>query len=40
MEGLEEKLAGMREWAKSVVFDATGKIIAKHNCDPSDADIQ
>ena len=40
MEGLNEKLAGMNEWAKSVVFDSKGKVLGKQNCDPSDAEIQ
>ena len=40
MESLDEKLAGMKEWAKSVVFDSDGKILGKHNCQPSEAEIQ
>ena len=40
MVDINSKLAEMKEWSKSVVFDAKGNIIGKHNCEPKDEEIQ
>ena len=40
MEDLTKRLEGQTEWARAVVFDNSGKIIAKHKCNPSDAELQ
>ena len=40
MEGINDKLVAMKEWAKAVLFDAEGNILGNKNCQPSDAEIQ
>ena len=40
MEGINEKLSDMKEWAKAVVFDSKGSILGKLNCEPTEDEIQ
>ena len=40
MQDLNDKLKQMNEWSKAVIFDNNAKVIAKMNCEPSEAELQ
>lgn len=40
MEDLGPKLEEMKEWDKVVIFDQTGKVLIKKNCEVSEEEIK
>jgi hypothetical protein len=40
MQDLSGKLEEMKEWDKVVIFDQTGKIIVKKNCEVEESEIK
>ena len=40
MEGIKDKLAEMKEWAKAILFDSEGNVLGNKNCQLSESEIQ